>query len=316
MKSNESHLHAVATLVEGDFLRGAAVLYNSLFKNGFKGPFIIGFRNAHDLPADLRHRMNRLGSDFPKIEWVELETDWHFTNYKAHFLLKLFQKFPDFEKITYADPDIVFSECPWPWIDTWPEHGPALCGDVNWMVPAQHPTRHEWSALIRAAGFTPRTIGDIYFNGGLLGVQRKDLAFVERWHFFIEKVAGQHSSLTPRGNIGDWRKGMRSDMFLTPDQDALNMTAMSWEGPLCTFGPDAMGFLSGQPIALHAVGSPKPWARRHWFSFLAGRPPRGVDKMFWKNATHPIRVASPVELRMTHLAVLLTAFLGRFYRRR
>jgi hypothetical protein len=108
---------------------------------------------------------------------------------------------------------------------------------------------------------------------------------------------------------------MRSNPFLTPDQDALNMAAMSWNGCLSTFGPDAMGFAPGQLIAPHAVGPNKPWRRRFLMESVSGKPPRLVDKIFWQHAGHPIAICSRATLVIQRLKLAIAAFLGRFYRR-
>jgi hypothetical protein len=306
-------MHAVATLLEKDFLFGAAVLYNSLVKNGFDGVFVVGCKSPSTLPKAVIQEMQVRRDGLPVVEFLEVSTEWHLTNFKAHFLLSLFQSRPDFDKITYLDPDIVFATCPWAWVDSWPDHGPALCGDVNWRLPSEHPTRHEWNVWIQKTGHRSRSTDGIYFNGGLLGIKRDDVRFLELWNQFIQCASGK-KNLSVQGDIDQWRRGMRSNPFLTPDQDALNMAAMSWEGRLSTLGPDAMGFTSGQVFFPHAVGANKPWRRQFLLEAVLGKPPRLVDKLFWQNAGHPIAICSRATIAVQRANLTLAAFVGRFYR--
>ena len=307
-------MHAVATLLEKDFLFGAAVLYNSLVKNGFDGIFIVGYKDRATLPQAPLQEMQRTRDGLPAVEFLEVSTDWHLTNFKARFLLGLFGDRPELHKITYLDPDIVFAACPWEWVDSWSDHGPALCGDVNWWLPSGHPTRHEWNVWIEKAGLKPRSTDGIYFNGGLLGIKREDVRFLELWNHFIQ-CAPEKNSLSVQGDIGQWRRGMRANPFFAIDQDALNMAAMSWVGRLSTLGPDAMGFTSGQVFFPHAVGANKPWRRRFLLEAVLGKPPRLVDKLFWQNASHPIAICPPFTIAVQRAKLALAAFVGRFYRR-
>lgn len=304
-------MHAVVTLVEKDFLYGAAVLYNSLIKKGFKGIFFIGFRNYKAMPQRLLWCMKRIPTSFPRIEWNELNTEWHFTNYKPRFMLDLFKQYPQLTKITYFDPDIVFSGCPWNCLENASNHGPVICGDVNWMLPQGHPIRYEWSELIKKSGFITNSVGDIYFNGGLLSLKRDDISFLERWQKFIEIAGTLGNPLSAHGDVG--HNGNRTNPFYVLDQDALNMAAMAWGGKLSVFGPDAMGFLPGNRMALHAVGVDKPWRLMHWNSIFSAGPPRLVDKKFWSNVSQPIKVFSKHRILFSRTMLLIAAFVSRFY---
>jgi hypothetical protein len=123
------------------------------------------------------------------------------------------------------------------------------------------------------------------------------------------------NSLSVQGDIGHWRTAMRSNPSLTPDPDALNMAAMSLNGCLSTFGPDAMGFASGPLIAPFAVGSNKPWRRRFLTESILGKPPHLVDKIFWQYAGHPIAICSRGTIAVQRAKLTLAAFVGGFYRR-
>lgn len=307
-------MHAVVTLVEKDFLYGAAVLYNSLIKKGFSGIFFIGFRNYKSMPQDLLSSIRNLPTVFPRIEWIQLDTKWHFTNYKPQVMLDIFRSHPHITKITYIDPDIVFPDCSCNWLDNASNYGPVICCDSFWMLPAQHPIRYEWSEFIKKSGFTPKSVGDIYFNGGLLSLKRDDISFLERWQFFIEIAEALGNPLSQRGDVG--RNGDRTNPFYISDQDALNIASMSWDKNLSILGPDAMGFLPGHIMALHAIGPAKPWRRKHLHSIISAIPPSMADKEFWSNVNHPIQVFCMFRIFISRFMLRISSFLGRFYCRK
>jgi hypothetical protein len=306
-------MHGVVTLVEKDFLYGAAVLYNSLIKNGFKGIFFIGFRNHKSMPQDLLWCMKKIPTSFPRIEWIELNTDWHFTNYKPRFMLDLFKQYPQLTKITYFDPDIVFSGCPWNWLANWCAHGPVICADVNWHLPRNHPTRYEWEALGNKEGYIKSRDLDYYFNGGFLAIHRKDYQFLVIWKNFIKISLELQKNLPATGEIDSWRIGGRENLFHTPDQDSLNIAAMVWPDPIASLGPDAMGFVAGISLLPHAIGPNKPWRRNFLLDALKASPPRLVDKVFWSYTLNPITVFPRFRTFINNILISLSSFICRFY---
>ena len=308
-------MHYVVTLVEKDFLYGSAVLYNSLVRNGFDGTFLIGLRDTEKLPAKLYQSLREYGKSSGGIEILELDTKEHFTNYKAQFMRQIFAARPAVSKMTYLDPDIVCA-CPWQWMDTWCEHGPTMCADVNWWMPGEHPTRWVWKRFMRDAGFHSIRSMDYYLNGGFLSLPRSCESFLRCWQLFTDIALRSQGGVPTTGDIGTWRKGGRENMFFTPDQDALNMAAMSWEGEMSIFGPDAMGFAPGIRLVPHALGAAKPWRRKYLGDALRGCPPRLVDKVFWADALSPIPVANPASVRRKQMAISLASAFGRVYRRR
>jgi len=308
-------MHAVVTLVEGHFLSGAAALYNSLVANQFDGVFIVGNRGRDTLPGAILDSMESLPEGLPKIKFIQLETPWHFTNYKPAFIEQIFDDYPACAAVTYLDPDIVVCG-PWPWLASWCRHGPAVAGDVNWRIGPNHPTRHEWKALLRGANLEPHQCPETYINGGMVSVLREDLPFVALWQRLIEEVGATDNPLDGLGDITAWRQGGRWNPMHTPDQDALNLAAMAWAKSLSVLGPDAMGFApGGPPLIAHAVGPNKPWQRRHLSEALCGKPPRFVDKAYQQNAIAPIPLYSKASHRRSTLALRVAALIGRFYRR-
>jgi hypothetical protein len=301
-------MHFVVTLAERDFLKGAAVLYNSLVRNSFDGVYVIGFR---DRPLVSRSSFDSLANVGNQVRLIELETPLHFTNFKPHFMRQVLESYPECTTITYLDPDIVLN-CPFQWIGSWAEGGPAVCGDVNWWMPSNHPTRRQW---ILRTGCKVHHKLELYFNGGFLSVKREDLAFLDLWKELIDHWGNSDNPLDGKGEISAWRKGGRWLPFMTPDQDALNIAVMCWQDSITTLGPEVMGF-AGFGELPHAVGSKKPWQRNYLLEALRGTPPRYVDKVFWTYADGPLMPFSRLTLAITKMMLNITTAISRFYRRR
>jgi|688.fasta_scaffold08670_14 hypothetical protein len=300
-------MHCIVTLVEGNFLFGACVLYNSLLRNGFSGLFVIGCRHPDLLPISARQALT---SQAEKIDWMELDTPLHFTNFKPHFMQKVLDRYPQCTAITYLDPDIVVN-APFHWIGRWANGGPAVCADVNWWLPANHPIRQDWLAITK---LNPQHRLDLYFNGGFVSILREHRLFLDNWRAIIEQWGDSDNPLDASGDIGAWRKGGRWFPFLTPDQDALNVVVMCWQGSITTLGPDVMGF-AGFGELPHAIGSDKPWSRNYLSKALQGIPPRYVDKVFWSYADSPLRPYGNWTVKLKRWSVLLASLLTRIYRR-
>jgi hypothetical protein len=304
-------MHAILTLVERDFICGGAVLINSLLANGYTGRIYIGYRETIGMPPKLLEQFKKWRSGDVEIDWIKIEGDKHFANCKPDAMLSVFEVDHSIEKVTYLDPDIVV-ECPWGWMDTWSDGGPVVCADVNWMMPASHPTRREW---IEKAGLKVANSLDFYFNSGFLSLHRNDAGFASLWKDLTDTVGGESNSLSGKGDISEWRKGGRWISFFSPNQDTLNATAMAWPRPVVAFGPDAMGFWPGIRTMAHAVGGKKPWRRGYFMDALRGRPPRYVDKLFWANARKPLFITSRADAMLVRLQLSIASAIGRIYRR-
>lgn len=302
-------MHIVVTLVERDFLYGACALLNSLINSGFDGKFVIGYRDREGMPAKaLSALSNGLEG---KVEWVHLDTPMHFGNYKPWFMQAVFDRYPQARKVTYFDPDIVCL-APFEWIDTWSDGGPAVCADVNWMMPAGHPTRHAW---LEISGRHAKRHLNKYFNSGFLSVRRQDAGFLQLWAELIQSVGTRDNPLEGKGDIANWRKGGRWMPFYSPNQDTLNLALMVWEGEVTTLGPDVMG-LTAIGVLPHALGADKPWKKSYLGDALMGRAPRHVDKEFWSDIGQlPIRFHSGFYIALRRVALAIASGIGRFYRR-
>ncbi|MCP9929772.1 hypothetical protein KBY82_03130 [Cyanobium sp. AMD-g] len=309
----------VVTLAEGNYFQGACVLFNSLVANGFNGTFVAGCRSLDSVPTIERSVIDAFRSTTAPIcsarwEWFCVDTAWHFTNYKPRFMQQVLEAYPDCTSIVYLDPDIVVC-APWHWIEAATEYGPVVAGDVNWSLPAGHPVRQEWKVMIEQVGKSCQHSLDIYFNGGLLGIQRRDRAFLVLWLQFIQEFGASANPLDAEGEIEAWRRGGRWNAMHAPDQDALNIAAMAWPHHLSTFGPDLMGFSAGWLGLPHALGSSKPWKRHYLREAFDGRPPRQVDKAYWVQATGPIQVYPSLKIKTKLVALSVASLIARFYKR-
>ena len=114
----------IITLAEHDHIKGAFVLYNSLKLNGFKGIYVIGYRNIAPLSDEVKKFLDK--SD--DLRLVKINPKRHLANYKPHFMKLIAVKESRLDTITYIDPDIVIN-CPVEFIISWCKNGPAVCGE-------------------------------------------------------------------------------------------------------------------------------------------------------------------------------------------
>src|SRR5690606_22882643 len=107
--------YTVCTLFEKHYHHGVGVLTNSLVRNGFEGDVYVGYRG--ELPkwtsdAKSNSTLNWPGastmvvSDAVNLHFLPNATNAHFTNYKAHFMLELWNgPAHDSDAMYYFDPD-------------------------------------------------------------------------------------------------------------------------------------------------------------------------------------------------------------------
>ena len=303
----------VFTLLEGHYHLGAAALFNSLYARGFRGKCLIGHRGPPAPWCTGRSPEGRPRWDGPDgfhVECLPVDTDWHLTNHKPAFFQRLWREIvPEAERLLYFDPDVVV-KCDWLYLEDWVDCGVALVQDVNPLMPADHPVRQAWARFLRTAGFPPLQTREAYYNGGFVGVHRRDAAFVELWHRLIE--AGVAIGVDPRA----FSLHMRHAPYLRfPDQDFLNMTTMASPTSLSTVGPAGMDFFPGGTQLSHAMGRPKPWLRFYLGRALRGVPLANADRLFWAHAAGPIHAFRPTRIRWKKADLALASFLNRFYRR-
>ncbi|OUJ71195.1 hypothetical protein [Hymenobacter crusticola] len=310
----------VCTLFEGHYHYGLAALTNSLYQQGYRGVIYAGYRGA--LPEWAAAATENLSPCWPgsqtfevaeglQIHFLPVEVNYHLTNYKPDFMLRLWSgPAKDTQGMVYFDPDIVV-KCKWKFYDKWITRGVALVHEViaNDM-PSSHPLRLEWQEVIARIGKKNNRELRSYINAGFCGLTSNHKEFLKLWSTIIS-TAVEHYGLDSKTFI----PFDRTHIFHGADQDALNIAAMCCECPISEIGPDGMDFINGGWTMSHAVGSPKPWKKKFLLSALKGNPPSLAERAFWLNVAGPIICHGKQEVRVKRASILVSAFIGRFYRR-
>lgn len=316
---------AICTLFEGDYHKGVAVLVNSLVRHGFKGTVFAGFRGA--LPTWATERASMVGdgmgsselkvTESVRLQFLPLSTESHLTNYKPEFMLSLWRgAASECDALLYLDPDIVVNDS-WSFFHDWLQCGVALCEDVNSPVHESHPRRCGWRSFYGKHSIQLRPRLSVYVNGGAVGVRKEDIPFIELWQqmtlLMADLIGGMATTRISRGQ--KFKSKGFANCFDIADQDSLNAALEAYAGPISILGQEAMGLKPGHALLPHAIGSRKPWKCSYVLSSLGGRPPRSVDKQFWKYSDYPICALSALEIAVKRLTIMLAAAVGRFYRR-
>jgi len=317
---------AVCTLFEGHHHYGVAALVNSLHKQGFQGNIYAGYRG--NSPSWLKS----IPAVTPPVEWpgaqsfqvseaivlhcLPLQTDYHFTNFKPDFMLKLWEGVAsDVDQFFYFDPDIVLIAS-WSFLIDWVNCGIAVCEDVNSPLAEFHPRRVAWRRYFSANSIHLRFRQAIYVNGGFIGVQ--DKSFLKIWQKIQEVMAPQIGGLN-RSSLAGTPLNTTDQGPLAPfsktDQDALNAAIEAWHGEVSYVGKEAMAFEAGTNLMPHALGQPKPWQCSYLKRALTGTPPRLVDRAYWLSANNVLQSQPINKVRFKKVEIGVAAMIGRFYRR-
>jgi len=317
----------ICTLFENHYHYGVAVLTNSLYKQGYRGAVYAGYRGSlpewakASIPVDIigwpGARLLQV-ADGLRLYFMPLNTDYHLTNYKPDFMLRLMEgPAKDASAIFYLDPDIVVTY-QWSFFDEWVSCGIALCEDVNSPLPEFNPRRVAWRKYFGERGFLLRFKNEIYVNGGFAGVSKRDLGFLEKWQNLQENmsplIGGLNRSSLNGTPLPEALRGAFSPFGKT-DQDALNSAVEAWIGPVSYIGKEAMGLKPGECLLPHALGQPKPWKIKPIVQALNGFSPRQVDKDFWQNADGPLSVYPGRHIQRQQFSMKLASLIGRFYAR-
>ncbi len=320
--------NSVCTLFEKNYHYGAAILTNSLVRNGFTGDIYAGYRGS--LPewtniAKPNSSLNWTGastinvSKDVQLHFLPMTSDAHFTNYKAHFMLELWDgPAKDSDAMFYFDPDIVFI-AEWRYFQEWVKCGVAVCEDVNSPVYPNNPRRIGWRNYFVPLGHKMSVKEPIYCNAGFLGLDKSHRGFAELWKRMMDELAPMFGGLN-RSNVSglsipDEMKGDFSP-FGQPDQDVLNAVIEAYDGEISFAGQEGMSFKHGAPLIPHALGKIKPWILKPISQTIKGLPPRTVDKLYWQYADGPIKPHSDFERKKMNLLIKFAALIGRFYRRK
>lgn len=309
------------TLFEGNYHYGVAALINSVYENGFIGDFYIGYKGelplwtSNVVKVDSNIWQNGVVYVFAEncnIHFLPIETTMHMTNYKPEFLIKLSNLSKgNFDGLFYFDPDIVI-KCRWSFFEKWIEYGVALVHEVvSNDLPNTHPFRHEWREIASKVNLTNSRVLTSYINAGFIGLKLCNIDFVKNWGDILNLAIKTYNY------DGKQLQSLnRTYSFNFFDQDALNAAAMCSGEPISEMGPEAMDFVNAGWTMSHATGSPKPWKKKFLISALLGIPPTKAEKEYWRFVKGIINPYSNLYIKRKNVAILISSFIGRFYKRR
>ncbi len=310
----------ICTLFEKSYHYGVAALTNSFYRNGFRGTVYAGYKGklpkwasaAREEKDSLWPGASRLEiKDGLNILFLPIDGDFHMTNYKPAFMLKLWDGVAkDVEQIAYFDPDIII-DCPWDFFERWMDYGVALVHEiVHNDMPHTHPIRKEWETAIQKCNKQVVRQLNSYINGGFVGVSKANIEFVRIWAEIIELGVKHY-----KADATKFLSFNRTHPFWSIDQDAINATAMCSQTPISEIGPDGMNFIYGGWTMSHATGLPKPWDKNFFKSALHGNSPTMADRAYWYNAVTPIKNYSTFNIKRKYLTIKIAGLVGRFYHR-
>ena len=320
---------AICTLFESHYHFGLAGLSNSLYQNGFRGDIYAGYKGELPNWAAAAKENTVLGWKGGKtlevteglvVHFLPIETDYHLTNYKPDFMLRLWNG-PAANKhnMFYFDPDIVVVR-PWELFDEWVTCGIALCEDVNSPLCKQHPRRVAWRRFFKEKSIQLNFKNSIYVNGGFIGLSKDNIEFLELWKTTQETMApmigGLNVSIFDDNHVKLLEQSGGAFMpFSKTDQDALNIAIEVFDEDISYMGKEGMGFDNGYILMYHALGSPKPWQWKPLKQCIDGRAPRRVDIEYWKSAHGPIKAIKNYQISLQIIVMKFTTGVARFYSR-
>ncbi len=318
---------SICTLFERSYHYGAVGLANSLVAKGFEGQVYAGYRgempswfeaSTHTEVPELGTMASMNVAENVHLHLILLDTDYHFTNFKPDFMLKLWSTVAsDADAMVYIDPDIVLLQF-WNNITKWLMSGVAVCEDVNSPIAEFHPRRVAWREFYGQRGVQLKYKEAYYANGGFVGVTKSRKSFVEDWQrnqeLMAEAIGGLNRSSLKGAKLKDEDTGPFAPFGKT-DQDALNATIESTEETVSFVGKEAMGFIPGKVILPHALGVPKPWENKPLRRSFRGVVPRYIDKAYWDFVGYPIRVFPNGKIARMRRLNKYAAFVSRFYRK-
>lgn len=311
---------AICTLYEGHYHHGLAALCNSLYNNGYKGSIYIGYRGEIAPWAKSAKDDSSLNWEGGKtigfaeglyLHFLPIVTSLHLTNYKADFMLQLWEGHAkNMEGMFYFDPDIVI-KCNFSFYEKWIQHGVALVHEITANdMTVNNPIRMLWREIINENNENVVNNLTSYINAGFFGLNKRHISFVEKVSKFVFIAKDKYHV-----NLNAFDFTDRTDPFFAKDQDILNIAAMCSEVPLCEIGPEGMDFVHGGFTMSHAIGGPKPWKKNFIKSFFKGNAPSLPDKAYWQHVDAPIKSFSNITIRNKRFSIKITSFLGRFYRK-
>lgn len=298
----------ICTLYEKKYHYGLAGFVNSLVHYGFEGKVYAGYKQNEGLP-EWSIISNKSGLSImivtEKIELIFIpeDTNYHFTNYKPAFLLKIMEFEKDAINFFYFDPDIVITQ-KWILFEEWVKYGVGFCQDVNFYMPSNHISKKMWMDFASVLNFKEINKIDGYCNGGFVGLKRQHSQILENWKYLLDKSIelGYTKINTSWYEPDDFSKVFGK----TEDQDIMNLAMMVTDVPLSLAGPDAMGFQNGRRFMFHSIGSPKAWDIS-WRNVFKRKKISLANIEFFKFINHPINIKYIYGVKLK-LIILLNKF--------
>ena len=313
---------AICTLVEGDFHLGLAVLANSLVRHGFQGVIWVGLRGPlpgwAGSPAATGAWTEFVAAPGVVLRFVPVTTPAHLTNFKPEFMHQVWTQLdPSAGRLFYFDPDIVI-KTRWSFFEEWAGYGVALVEDVNSPLPDSHPRRGAWRLALAWERRAVHRETSSYVNGGFVGLDTNQRAFLDEWREAMRIVGGEIGGLeSSMFSFGTSQPDRQSPAYPynKTDQDALNIALMTGPQAVSVMGAEGMDFRPGGWTMSHALGPEKPWRKRYVLAALAGRPPTLADREFWHHAAGPVAPFSPPFVAWRRFTLGVAGAIGRWYRR-
>jgi hypothetical protein len=168
---------SICTLYEGHYHHGLAALSNSLYNNGFKGSVYVGYRgelppwakDAKDNSSLIERWKTIRIAEGLDLHFLPVSTHYHLTNYKADFMLQLWNgPAQNSEGMFYFDPDIVI-KCHFSFFEKWIQQGVAVVHEITANDMAiNNPIRAFWKTIIEENNEKVNNQITSYINAGFL----------------------------------------------------------------------------------------------------------------------------------------------------
>jgi hypothetical protein len=299
------------TLYEGDYVWGVGALANSLYRVGFRGTLVVGYRG--ELPAWMPLAQTNIpewqvAPGFQIMFW-KLPEGAGIHQLKPYAMIRVLDEIaPAADRICFFDADVIVL-AKWQYFEALVEAGVALVLD-HWFtrVAMAHPWRRTWAKLCTDAGFTIRPDED-YFISAFCGVSRRYRAVIDAWWRLTLLLQEQRPELGLCFKPGE----RMTDSFHGTDQDLLAAAVMATEVPICPLGPEAFGFTGSAQTMLHPM-SEKPWRTSALAQLLRrGRKPDLYTRNYWRYLDAPIVVRRRAMRWLQRLDVVTASALARVY---
>jgi hypothetical protein len=297
------------TLGEGDYMSGVGALANSLYRVGFRGTLVVGYRGK--LPAWVPRTPEWQVAPGFQLVFSRLPEGVRIHQLKPYAMIRVLDEIAPFaERIFFFDADVIVL-ARWAYFEALVEEGVALVID-HWFsrVAMAHPWRRAWTTLCTDAGLSVRPDEDYYISA-FCGISRRYREVVDAWWRLTLVLHEQRPEIASSFRSGD----RMTDPFHVADQDVLAAAVMATEAPICPLGPEAFGFTGTPDTMLHPTGE-KPWRSFALVQLLGhGRRPDLYARNYWRYLDAPIAVRHRTARWLQSVDIRTASALSRAYGR-